>query len=59
MDELDRIIEEVGISGAVTDIDGYFNYREDQYRKQKLQQYRDTLEEQKALRYRATGGNTP
>lgn len=59
MDELDRIIAEIGINEAVAQVDGYFNYREDQYKKQKLQQYRDTLEEQKALRYRAIGDNTP
>lgn len=55
MNELDRIITEIGLDGAIEDINGFFNYREAQYKKQKLQEYRDVLEEQKALRYRSRG----
>lgn len=55
MNELDRIIKDIGLDGAVEDINGFFNYREEQYKKQKLQQYRDVLEEQKAMRYQISG----
>ena len=55
MDRLDEVIEEIGINEAVGQVEGYFSYRESQYKKQKLQEYQDILEKQKELRYRWRG----
>lgn len=57
---LDDVIDAIGINGAIQDIENYFLHREMKYKERLLGgQYRDTLTEQEALRYRAIGENTP
>ena len=53
---LDDVIDQIGIDGAIQDIDGYFLHREMQYKERLLGgQYRDTLAEQEELRDRSLG----
>ena len=52
MNRLDEIIAEIGLDEAVEQIEKFFDYREEQYKKRMTQQYQDTLAEQEARRYR-------
>lgn len=52
MEALGRIIDEIGIKEAAEQLENFFLYREEQYRKRGLEQHEETLAKQKALRYR-------
>ena len=52
MEELEKIVTEIGIEAAVQQVDEFFLYREEQYKEKALKQKDYVLAEQKALRNR-------
>ncbi len=52
MEELGKIVDEIGIEAVVQQIDEFFLYREEQYKEKALRQKDYVLAEQKALRNR-------
>ena len=52
MEEIARIVDEIGIEEAEQQIKDFFLYREENYKQKVLQQREQILAEQKAMRYR-------
>lgn len=52
VEEIAKIINEIGIEKAIDDIEGFFLYLENRRKKNALEQYEETLTEQTSIRYR-------
>ncbi len=52
MEELGKIVDEIGIEKAAQDIEKFFLYLENQRKKEALTQYEEILAEQASMRYR-------
>ena len=52
MEELGKIVDEIGIEKAAEDIEKFFAHIENRRKKEALTQYEETLTEQTSMRFR-------
>ena len=52
MEELDKVIDDIGIETAIQQIEDFFALKEEQRKQRAIQQYEQTLAEQRVMRHR-------